>query len=679
MVARKHVAIVSGVLFLLFAGFIAFKMPQSLAAVQKSFVLDLDAPAFVFEERQFDDSSYSKEYTYPSGGNVTYWVRLPKNSTVLNATMSLTGKIVPIYNVSVNSAIYGILGISIGDVVGNSESEIVTGTYNLENVVRVLYGNNGSYVQNISIGSSNNNIFSTAIGNVTTNPGNEIVVGSQDNRVYVINIDDLGWTQAWNFSTNGDIRSVAIGDLEQDGLNEIAAGSGDDKVYVLYYNGTQKWNYSIGGINEVVIADIASDSGNEVIVGASGGVYVLNSSGSLVWSKSLGTEIKAISTGNVSSDSGDEIAVGASDFRIYLLNSSGDHIWNYTTAGEVNSVTIADVTSDPGNEVLAGSDDNKIYTLNSAGSLIWSYQTESLVRTVRAGNVTSDEGNEVVSGSTNGYLYVFNFDYFPDNVSIDVDGGGYDWNYYGKLRTTIQAGGTSQFVTALNNALNSCQPDSSGVCNISLLFHSDWAGKLNISDLNITYSYNISSIISAPVANSVWSRTRNINANESVGYQVRNITFLSNPSNSITVNYIRISQSATACDFNGSSYSVTTAEGQVVCNVPDFTIPSSGALPGPFSLWDNTMSKGIPVIMEEQQEYYTYITDDFSWKKNLTIWNNTNTLIYNVSANITLNETAVKGNESLNVIWKGQACDLTPSSGTSTCNTANPVYTAKPC
>jgi hypothetical protein len=682
MVAKKHVPLILVGLMLFILVLFAALLPHAFAAVQRSYVLDLGSANFSFEENALNDSSSSKEYSFPSptGGNVSYWIRIPKNSSVLNATITLTGKIIPIYNVSVNSASYGILGMSIGDVIGDSANETVTGTYSNENTVRVLFGRNGTEAWNISVGSSNNKIFSTAIGNITSDAGNEIVAGSEDNKVYVINAADSGGTLAWNFSTNGDVKTVSVGDLESDGLNEIAAGSGEGRVYIINFNGTQRWNYSIGGINDVVIANISSDPGNEVIVGASNGIYAINSSGSLLWSRDLFYEVKAISVNDVTSDPGNEIAAGTGspDNRVYLLNSTGYQIWNYSTGGEVNSVITGDVTSDAGNEVIAGSDDYKIYTLNSSGSLIWYYTTQSLVRAVEAGNLTTDSGNEVVAATTNGYLYAFNFDYFPDNISIDANGSAYDWAYSGKLRSSAQVSGAS-LVNAIQSSLSSCTPDLSGVCNSSLMFHSDWPGILNISNMNVTYAYNISSLLSAPPVSSVWSRTRNVNVNESVGYQIRNISFAYNPSQDISVQYIGITTGATACDFNGSSYSTATAEGQMTCNVPDFTIPRTGSLPGPYPLWDSTMTTGNPVLMQEYQEYYTYTTDNFLWRKNLTIYNTTSTVIYNVTANFTLNDTAVKGLEFLNVSWSGSWCDLTPASGTATCNTTSPSYAAKSC
>ena len=675
MVQKRHVPLILAAVVLLVLAISWVRIPEAFAAVQKSFVLNPDSATFSFEESSWNDSAVSKEYDFPDSSNVTYWIRIPKNSTILNATMNLTGKIIYVYAIQATTG--EVKGLSIGNATGG-ENQISFGTKEATiGKAKLLYGNNGSYIWNVTI-SSGLEVYSTSIGNITNDQGNEIAVGSQDNKVYLLYSNG---TQIWSKSTGSAVKSVKIADVYGNGINYTVAGS--DKIYVLNSSGGENWSASISGctgINDIAVGNFSTDPGNEIIVGCGAGkIFILNSTGSVISNMTVGSsDINTVDVGNVTSDLGNEIASGSADNMVYIINSSGNAVWNYSTGGFVYSVKIGDVTTQyPGNEVVAGSNDMKVYTLDNSGNLIWSFEAGSQVNTIAIGNLTSDAGNEVAAGAGNGYLYVFNFDYFPDNISIDVNGSGYDWNYSGKLRSTALAGGTGAFINAIQTYLNSSCTPVSGICNVPLLFHSDWAGKLNISSLNVTYSYNISNLVSAPTV-SVWSRTRNINVNESVGNQSRNLSF-SNPSNDISVQYIRINATATSCDFNGSSYNVTNSEGQVVCDAPDFTIPSSGALPGPFLLWDNTMSAGMPVLISESASYYTNATDNFFWRKNLTIWNSSSTIIYNATANVSLNDTAVRGLEFLNVTWKGLVCELTPAANVSDCNTASPTYTAKNC
>jgi hypothetical protein len=118
MVHKRHVPlflVAVAVAVLLFSW---MRIPEALGAAQKTFVLNPDSPAFSFEESSFNDSSASKEYYNTSGSwNATYWVNIPRNSTILNATVNLTGKIIYVYSIQTSSS--GIRGLSIGNAQGS--------------------------------------------------------------------------------------------------------------------------------------------------------------------------------------------------------------------------------------------------------------------------------------------------------------------------------------------------------------------------------------------------------------------------------------------------------------------------------------------------------------------------------------------------------------------------------
>lgn len=650
----------------------------TLAAVQESFVLDLDSPVFNYSENALNDSSVTVENVYNGSENITYWVSIPKNSTMVNATFNVTGKIVPVYEKSIISN--GLIGMSIGNATSNIDNEISVGTQGNDGTVRLLYGVNGTWIWNSSI-STNSQIFSTDIGNVTSDTGDEIAAGSSNDSIYLL---DSSGTVLWIKDTGGDVKSVKIADLYEDGTNEVIAVS--DKVYVLNLTGDENWSVTVSGctsMNEIAVGNVTSDSGNEIVVGCNGGkVYILNATGDVVNNVTIGASaINSVGIGNITSDAGNEIAIGSSDSLIYILNSTGGQVWNYSTGDSVNSVKIGDVTTEySGNEVVCGSNDMKVYTLDNDGSLIWDFEADSYINTIATGNLTIDSGNEVAAGAGNGYLYTFNFDYFPTNLSIDVGAtGGYDWNISGKLRDTRTAWG---FESEIQSFLDSCTEDASGFCNVSFVFHSDYQGKLNISGINVTYRYNTSAVVSYQNVSN-WSRTSGIQVNESVGNQVRRMVFSANPSYDMDVRYIKINSTATSCDFNGSSYSTATVDGYRVCDIPMITIPNSGTLPGPFTLWDNNMSTDVPVYMNEDSPYNTTGLDDYYWRKNFTLYNLTGFPIYlrNVTGNVSLNDVTVKGTEFLRVYQSagGSSCDITPSSASADCDSGSPTYYPSTC
>jgi hypothetical protein len=663
-------------------------IPYILAAAQqKTFVLDPDAPSFVYEKYELNDSATTKEFDFTiAAPNQTYWLSLPKNSTVTGISMNLTGKITTIYKMDITPA--GLAGLSVGNLTYHMGNEVVAGrkdttTFTAPSLF-LADGINGTIISTYSLSNLYYGTYSTFIGNVTSDPGNEIVFGNKDKKVHVLNVDDSGQlTPAWEYETNGSVNSVTVADIEEDGINEVIAGSEDKSVYAFNASGGIKWIYTTdSAVYSIAVGNLTSASGKEIAVGSGSKIFILNSTGGEVFNKSMGGNlINAIAVGNVTDDPNDEIATGDNGNIVFLLNvneTDASVAWNYSAKAQINSVTIGEAVEDsPGNEVIAGSDEPKVYTISNNGTLIWDFTTDTNVQTVTIGNMTTDEGNEVAAGD--GHLYSFNFNYFPTNLSIDAAGDGdYDWSYSGKMRTRVTASG---FASDLNSYLSSpnCTADANGNCNVPLIFHSDWPSKLNISAINVTYTYNTSSIVRYQNV-SAWSRTDSIRVNESVGNLSKNISFISNPSENVLVSYVRIANGATTpCDFNGTAKTVAAAEGKNTCNVDDFTIPSSGGLPSPALLWDNTMSTGVPVMLTEQATYYTNATDNFYYRKPFAIYNTTGTTITNVIANISVSHSSVKGLDFLNVTWGSATCNITPPAADANCDTGSPTYTARSC
>jgi len=243
MVQKRHGSLILVALLILTLFLSGSRIPQAFAAIQKSFVLNPDSALFLFEENRFNDSSMSKEYNFPSAANVTYWVRIPKNTTVLNATMNLTGKIIYVYSIQTSAA--GIKGLSIGNALG-SENQISLGTLETDGRVKLLYGRNGSYIWNVTV-SSGLQIYSTSIGNVTNDAGSEIAAGSEDNNVYLLYSNG---TKIWEYPTGGGVKSVKIADVFGNGINYMVAGS--DKIYVLNSSGGENWSASIADCTSIM-------------------------------------------------------------------------------------------------------------------------------------------------------------------------------------------------------------------------------------------------------------------------------------------------------------------------------------------------------------------------------------------------------------------------------------------
>jgi hypothetical protein len=621
---------------------------------QKTFTLDLDNPVFEYEENALNDSSYAKDLVFSTSENITVGVRLPKNSTILYSNITLKGESFP----SQTYATDEVWGLAVGNVdVSTSDNEMAVAVTNGVN----LLDSAGNPIWNFP--NTGFYMYDAVIGDVSTDEGNEIVAGSSDGKVYVINASG---NQVRSYTIGVEVKSVAVGNVDvSTPENEIAVGVNNNTLYLLDSSANQVWSYYSGMsgiINGVVIGNVSADEGNEIIFGSTDyRVYVINASGNQVRNVSVGASVNDVAVGNVDvSTPENEIVVGAGS-TVYLLNSALDEIWSNTTGGTINTIAIGDITTEySGNEIVVGCSDYKVYAFNSTGHLFWTHTTNNWVRGIDVGNVTTDEGNEVIAGTRSQAptinIYILNFEYYPTNVSIDVgNDGDYDWNDIGKLRTSVTVP-DSILTQAIQDYLdNICTSQS---CDVPLVFHSDGGGDLNVTSINVTYLYNASEAISYVELANTWSRTNNTEVNENIGNEVKSISF-STPANEIEIKYVKVNETATICDFGGEQYSTTTFDGEKFCNISSNpVILSDSSLPSTHFLWDDSMSTGTPILGSETSPTVDVMTG--TWSKNFTIWNETSTTFYNVTANTNVE---VLSDEGLFVEWYGNGTfyDITPS------------------
>ena len=95
-----------------------------------------------------------------------------------------------------------------------------------------------------------------------------------------------------------------------------------------------------------------------------------------------------------------------------------------------------------------------------------------------------------VDQNTNLYV-VFPSDLNITNPYLDVSGDGdTEWSFSGEFNQTNNQ--TSNFSSEINTYLSTCSADSNCNCNLSMILHSDTAGKIQISAINVTFNYNTS-------------------------------------------------------------------------------------------------------------------------------------------------------------------------------------------
>ncbi|MFP4116763.1 MAG: PQQ-binding-like beta-propeller repeat protein [Candidatus Aenigmatarchaeota archaeon] len=651
---------------------------------QETTTLDLNDYSFEYRLTNFNDTQRTKEFDFnQSRVNKTIWTRLPKNSTLISAKLNASGKISTIYEHFLASAT--IKGLSIGDITGDSDNEVVTGSggnVNEPNMYAVN-GSTGEVIWTYNVSSPSSETRGTAIGDVDSDGENEVVAGSEDGKVYLL--EDVGSEEpriedSFDTEASEGVYSVDIPDLEEETV--VLVGASDGNVYFLNSSLGQVNNFTIdtGAVYDVTTGNVTSDSGEEIAVGGDK-LYLLNQTGSLVWEKDLDTDIRGVDIGNVSSDPGNELTIGGTDNNAYLLNANdtgAEVSWKYSCSDDVFSVSIGNVMLESpygsNNEVVAGSLDGRIRTLSKDGDLIWGFKARSEVQTSGIGDLTEDMGLEVAAGD--GRLYVFNFNYFPTNLSVDVgESGSYQWKDTGKLRGTKTIGG-DDFEQVIQAYLDDCSPDESGNCDVPLLFHSDFKGRLNVSDIDFNYSYNTSDLITKKKVES-WSRTNNVHVNKSVGNESIKLSFQEHPANDVLIEDIKLNGTSSRCDFNETQYQSVGSDGENLCPVSDFTLSSDSGkeLPDSVLFWeDGKLPSDIPVKINESEPWSRQEPEDYTWGKNLTIWGTDETVTFtNVTANVTLNDTEIVEDEFLKVYWDGSWEEITPNT-TSTCTDENVNY-----
>ena len=89
-------------------------------------------------------------------------------------------------------------------------------------------------------------------------------------------------------------------------------------------------------------------------------------------------------------------------------------------------------------------------------------------------------------------MYIYLDERYLNNISLEVGivDGTYEWNHTGEFNETFSPNKTSNFNSSINTFLSTCALDSDGYCLVPLYFISDTAGKIQISDIEVNYSYD---------------------------------------------------------------------------------------------------------------------------------------------------------------------------------------------
>jgi hypothetical protein len=403
---------------------------------------------------------------------------------------------------------------------------------------------------------------------------------------------------------------------------------------------------------------------------------------------------------------GKEIVVGSNDKKIYVLNSTGYLIWDFATGDWVRGIGVGNLTADPGNEVVGGTrktltttnlyilnfeyfPTNAILDIGGDGDADWSYpgkfrttssasnnsEFQQFLNSCTAVNENCDvplvfhsdfSGNLNITGLTIDYQYNI-----TDIVSYTVVSA---WSRTNEIRVNSSVGSKIKNITysrnpaldiqfryvKINSSATSC--DFNSISRQNSTFGGNLYCDISSSPRTIPSSGNLG-------YDTLWDNTMDTGipllANESTqiivsGFWKKNVTVW----NETTTNFTNIianssvNETAVVAESkikvewyqNGTFYDITPSVSQTNCNSTNPTYTSTQVGNDTFyACKQDTNSNGLPDFFIWKQPYTKdYIKYELSGSgNNVPALNNVNVTpsngTWNSKFNITVNVTDVEG------------------------------------
>ncbi|MCK5283594.1 MAG: hypothetical protein KAK00_09400, partial [Nanoarchaeota archaeon] len=176
----------------------------------------------------------------------------------------------------------------------------------------IIYNSTLTQVWNYSIGSDIYDIWADDMH--SGHEGNELLVGALGKAILLNSSGSMIWEN--NFGGN-KVEGVCLSPDKK-----AVIGLNNGYIYQCDTGGTCTQMYEAGsGINDLIVDDLTSSSGYEILATLSDGhLLLLNSSFSSISSAALSSALSFIETGNLHTYSGTEALVIGSDNLVYVMN-----------------------------------------------------------------------------------------------------------------------------------------------------------------------------------------------------------------------------------------------------------------------------------------------------------------------------------------------------------------------
>ncbi|MEE9554219.1 MAG: S8 family serine peptidase [candidate division Zixibacteria bacterium] len=299
----------------------------------------------------------------------------------------------------------------------------------------------------------------------------EIVTGSfSDNNVYAIHHDGTevdGWP--YNGSANW-YGNTASGDFDGDMISEVVCAGFDSLVSVIDADGNQVSGFPVN-LGAIVwaasaIGDIDGDQQTEIVtVTASGEAFAINHDGSMVdgFPVTLGGLLRSSpSLGDLDGDGYPEIVFGSNNQMVYVLKGDGSQLEGFPQETD-NSITaspvIGDITGDGQPDIIVGTNGGMLYGFASDGSMLDNFPIQgstngAIGATPALGDLDGDGDMEIAVGIKGAGNNLMVIDYKPQASTDNLI-----WPSFGK--DIWRSGNLSDVVTSADDEI--AQPITFGL------------------------------------------------------------------------------------------------------------------------------------------------------------------------------------------------------------------------
>jgi len=277
--------------------------------------------------------------------------------------------------------------------------------------------------------------------------------------------------ELWSTTTDNQIGpgSPVVADIDGDGIPDVgiptACFAGTGGVYVFDKDGTLVWKYATGDYGTYAtppVADIDGDGKLEMIFPSyAGKIVAVDDDGSQMWAVDKGSGGTRSVIADLTGDPALEVVAGAAGKTFLLKASDGTELW-HTDDRMLCDPIIADINGDGTTEIVFSRSGKTVVALNAEdGTVAWTSAAmgQDAQNNIAVLNDVSGDGKpDVVVGARDKKLYVFSgadgtklWDYTVIGRSFsaavaDFNGDGFD----DVVTTATKADGVTSYVYVLD-------------------------------------------------------------------------------------------------------------------------------------------------------------------------------------------------------------------------------------